>query len=227
MYGAQKSIGRATPKQTRKWIHRATRRHSWGPGKWLGKATKIGAYAALAYGAGTGLAGAKSAMAGPSVPAGWAKIGKGTIEAVIGGAQAGLSKRIEAQIAGDKGIYASGAGYQLPFQAGQAAELAALGHTMQTESQGQWIDANMAMKAMDQAFTAEQNALDRELTREIYAPNNGTVPGQTIPATLDPNVNSWYQNYSDKDLTNQRQRTAKGQADYWSPRLFPNLPGNL
>lgn len=107
---------------------------------------------------------------------------KGLSSSFAGGLQSGLSKRVEAQVAGDKGRFASGAGYQLPLTIAAQESLQGAAATQQSESQGQYLALQEKMALDRMAWQSEENAKDRALALALSR-NGDTANGHTGPLT--------------------------------------------
>ena len=103
--------------------------------------------------------------------------------AILGGAASGLSKRIEGQIQGKKGLYASGTG---GAQAVQHRYDQALQHSSQQASQGQsrsFLDFQAAQADADRInrewLQSQQHKHEKEMARMALSYNGDTSNGQT------------------------------------------------
>ena len=122
------------------------------------------------------------AGAAAAIPGFFGKAVSSAKSGVLGGIRTGISKRVDAQLAGAKGLYGTPAGgLQLADHAQQGEMLAAAG-SQQAESQGQYLGFLADQNNMRHQWQSRENALDRALTREMM--NNGDPQNGHTPDTF-------------------------------------------
>lgn len=178
-YGAGYRVAPPAPKNLRYWQK---------PGRvknnnqlWLGKATALGAAAVMGY---YGNQAFSSTASAGSKGGFWGKLWGAGKDAIIGGVRSGLSKRIDAQIAGRKAAQFGGTaagGLQMADQAYSGEAMAAQA-SQQAESQGQYLGFLDEQNRRSQALDLYK--FEREMALSWYALSNSGDPanGQRGPA---------------------------------------------
>lgn len=143
----------------------------------------------------------------------WSSVAGSVKSGIVGGIRSGLSKRIDAQLAGSKGgLYGTPAGALQYADHAQQGEWMAANHTQQAESQGQWLGFQADQAALNRAHQSQENARDRALTLMLYGNgqrSDGQMPGEPVPGSYSGSYGGeipWYFQKSQDRLKQRRSR---------------------